>query len=193
MRTVEEQVVEGDPRQVPGPPGLELVLDRLADPAHRRLGQRRLGTEGLGQGRLHVADREPADEAGDDEGLQGVGPAHTHAEQPGGELLVGPPELRSVERDRAGGGLDRRRAVAVAAASVGSLTSDVAVPAQELGDLGLEGRLHQQADAQLGYLFEDLAEVAIGGEQLVDVGADALDGGYSVSTRVWVPFVACQA
>ena len=36
-----------------------------------------------------------------------------------------------------------------------------------------------QAHAEPGHLLKDLAEVTIGGEQVVDVGADALDGGYS--------------
>src|SRR3954466_7763138 len=36
MRTVQEEVLEGDGAQVPAFPGIELGLDRLADPAHRR-------------------------------------------------------------------------------------------------------------------------------------------------------------
>ena len=47
---------------------MELVLDRLADPAHRRLRDRRLGAERLGEAGLDVTDRQAADEAGDDEG-----------------------------------------------------------------------------------------------------------------------------
>ena len=64
---------------------------------------------------------------------------------------------------------------------------------QELGDLGLEGRLHEQANAQVGHLLQDLAELTVGGEQLVDVGADALDGGYSFRHGCGFPFFACQA
>jgi hypothetical protein len=90
-------------------------------------------------------------------------------------------------------GLDRRRAVAVAAAGAGPAASDVALPAQELGDLGLEGCLHQQADAQMGYLFEDLAEFTVGGEQAVDVGANALDGGYPFRRGCGFPSFACRA
>jgi hypothetical protein len=55
----------------------------------------------------------------------------------------------------------------------------VAIPAEKLGDLGLDGGLHEQAYAHAGHLLEDLAEVTFGGEQLIDVGADALYGGYS--------------
>jgi len=55
----------------------------------------------------------------------------------------------------------------------------VAFPAQELGDLGLDGGLHEEAHADAGYLLQHVAEITLGGEQVVDVGADALDGGYS--------------
>jgi len=43
-------------------------------------------------------------------------------------------------------------------------------------NLGLEGRLHEQANPQAGHVFEDVAEIPVGGEQMVDVGADALGG-----------------
>ena len=58
--------------------------------------------EGLGQGGLDVSHRQAPDEAGDDEGLQGVGAAHAHAQQPGGEGLVGAPQLGALDGDRAG-------------------------------------------------------------------------------------------
>jgi hypothetical protein len=58
----------------------------------------------------------------------------------------------------------------------GPLAAGVAVPAQELGDLGFEGRLHEQANPETGDLFQDVAEVLVRSEQLVDVGADALGG-----------------
>ena len=83
-----------------------------------------------------------------------------------------------------GGGLDRGRAVPVAAAGPDALAMGVALPAQELGDLGLDGGLHQQAHPEAGHLLEDLAELTLGGEQVVDVGADALDGDTRVDTGV---------
>ena len=83
--------------------------------------------------------------------------------------------------------------MAVAAALSGTLAADVAVPSQELGDLGLEGTLHQKADAQVGHFFQDLAELTLGVEQLVDVGADALDGGYSFRHGLRVSFPCSQA
>jgi len=78
---VEKEVLEGDVGQVPALPGVELVLDRLADPAHRRLRQGGLGPEGVGQGGLDVSYRQAAHEAGDDQRLQRVGPAHADAQE----------------------------------------------------------------------------------------------------------------
>jgi hypothetical protein len=114
-------------------------------------------------------------------------------EQPGGERLVGVPELRALEGDGARGGLDRDRGVAVPAAFSGTITAHVALPTQELGDLGFEGGLHQEADAQMGHFLEDLAELTVGGEQLVDIGADAFYGGYSFRHGCGFPFFAYRA
>ena len=76
-RAVQEQVVEPHAGQVAGPPGVELARgSRCADPAHRRLRQRRLGAEHLGQGGLDVAVRQAPHPAGDDQGLQRVGAGH---------------------------------------------------------------------------------------------------------------------
>lgn len=83
--------------------------------------------------------------------------------------------------------------MAVATALPGPVAADVALPTQELGDLGLERGLHQETNAQMGHLFENLAEITVGGEQLVDVGADALDGGYSVRHGCGFPFCAYRA
>ena len=52
-------------------------------------------------------------------------------------------------------------------------------------DLGFEGRLHEQA----GDVFKDVAQVTVGGEQLVNLCADALLG----RTRLWVSFRCSQA
>jgi hypothetical protein len=64
--------------------------------------------------------------------------------------------------------------VAVAIAGTVTLAAGVAVPAEELADLGLQRGLHHQPHTQPGDLLQDLAEVLLGGEQLVDLGADAL-------------------
>jgi len=66
--------------------------------------------------------------------------------------------------------------VAVAVAGSSTLAAGVAVTAEERGDFCFQGGLQQQAGAEPGDLFQQLAEVAVGGEQLVDLGADALGG-----------------
>ena len=179
VAAVEEQVLEGDVGQVALLPEVELVLDRLADPAHRRLRQRGLRAQGLGQGGLDVSHRQAPDEAGDDQGLQGVGAAHAHPQQPGGEGLVGAPQLRALDGDGPGRGLDGRRAVAVAATGTNAFAVGVALPAQELCDLGFDRGLDEEAHAEAPDLLQDVGQVTVGGEQVVDVGADALQGGYS--------------
>jgi hypothetical protein len=52
----------------------------------------------------------------------------------------------------------------------------VAAATEELGDLGLQGRLHQQLGAQAGDFFEDLRKLPILGKQGVDLGADTVGG-----------------
>jgi hypothetical protein len=47
----------------------------------------------------------------------------------------------------------------------------VAVAAQELGHLGRQRGLHDQSHAQARDLRQDLAEVLVGGEQRIDLGA----------------------
>jgi hypothetical protein len=65
-------------------------------------------------------------------------------------------------------------AVAVAGAVTLATSVALAVAAQELADLGLHSGLDDQPHAQPGDLFEDLAEVLLGSEQLIDLDADAL-------------------
>ena len=55
----------------------------------------------------------------------------------------------------------------------------VALTAQELGNLGLDGGLHEQAHAEAGHLLQYVAELPLGTEQVVYLGADTLDGRYS--------------
>jgi hypothetical protein len=84
--------------------------------------------------------------------------------------------------DRTGGGLHRGRAIPVARARprIRHLaTTLVAGPAEELLHLGLYRGLHDQTGAQPGDVFEDLAQLAAGAEQRVDLATDLLCRGYS--------------
>jgi hypothetical protein len=137
-RPVGEQVVQLDLGQVAGLPRVELGLDRLADPAHRRLGHRRVRAERVSQGCFHVADRQAPHEPGDDQRLQRMGASHPDAQQARGEHLGGATHLRALQGHLPGGRLDRYRAVAVTGTVTLPLTPCVAVPAEELGDLGLQ-------------------------------------------------------
>jgi hypothetical protein len=65
--------------------------------------------------------------------------------------------------------------VAVAIASAVTVAAHIAVAAEELGHLGFHGGLDDQPHAEASDLLQDLAEVLLGGEQLVDLGADAFD------------------
>lgn len=65
--------------------------------------------------------------------------------------------------------------MAVAVAGTGALTAGIAVTAEELGDLCLQRGLQQQTSTKPGNVLQDVAKVAVAGEQLVDLGADALD------------------
>jgi hypothetical protein len=110
-----------------------------------------------------------------------VGPGHPGAEQPRTERLVGAAQLGPLQLDRAHRRLYRhRRLVAVAAARpVGAAATLVPGPAQELLDLGLQGGREHQPHAEPGNLFKDRRKVTVGAEQLVDLGAQALDRRYS--------------
>jgi hypothetical protein len=67
--------------------------------------------------------------------------------------------------------------VAVAIPDAVTIATGIPVAAQELGQLGLHGGLHDQPHAQAGDLLQHLAEVLLGGEQLIDLDADTLDSG----------------
>lgn len=55
----------------------------------------------------------------------------------------------------------------------------VAFAVEELGDLRLQCRLHQQPRAQAGDFFEDLRQLPILRKQGVDLGADTVGGSSS--------------
>src|SRR5579859_2199782 len=54
VRPVDEQVVQLHLVEAAGTPRVELLPDRLTDPRDGRLGQRRLRTQRIGQGRLDI-------------------------------------------------------------------------------------------------------------------------------------------
>jgi hypothetical protein len=174
MAAVQEQVLQLDPLKVTGLPGVELVLDGLADAADRRLRQGRLRAQRLTQRGLHVTGRQTTHEPRDHQGFQRVGAADALAQQPGRERLGGTAQLGALQHHRPGGGLHRQLGVAVAIASAVAVAAGVTVAAQELADRGFQGGLHDQPHTQPGDLLQDLAEVLLGGEQLVDLGADPL-------------------
>jgi hypothetical protein len=123
-----EQVPECQLGEVAGLPGVELVPDRLAGPAEGRFRQGGLRAEGVGQAGLHAADRQAADEPGDHQRPHRVGPAHPDTEQPGGERFVSAAQLRAVDHHRPGGGLDRGRAVPIAATLAGPAPRGCSAP-----------------------------------------------------------------
>ena len=156
---VQEQVVQGDVIETAGRPPLILVLDLLADRGDGGLGDRGLITEGLGQGRLHVPDRQAADERGDHQALQRIGLGDMAAEQPGRERLAGAAQLRPGQRHRPGGGLDGHLPVPVPGPGPGIAAGRgplVTVPAEKLGHLSFQRGLHQQLGAEPGHLLQDL-------------------------------------
>ena len=181
-RRVQEQVIERDAVEAPLRPGLVLVLDLAADRRHGGLGDRGLIAQRPGQGGFHVADGQAADERGDHQRFQRVRPGHVGAEQPGRERLAGAAQLRPRQGDRPGGGLDRHLPVAVAGPGPGIRAGRgplVAVPAEELGDLGFQRGLHQHLDAEPGHLLQDLRQRTALGEQLIDVVTDTVSRRYS--------------
>ena len=174
---VQEQVVQHHAVQRPGPPRLELPADRLADPRDRRLRQGRLGAQGISEGVLHVPDRQATDEPGDHQRFQRIAPGHRRAEQPGRERLGRAPQLRPRHGHRPGGGLDRRRAIAITRASPGVLRGGralVAGPAQERLDLGFQRGLDDQPGAEAGDILDHLAQLTLPAEQGIDLGTDLL-------------------
>ena len=105
------------------------------------------------------------------------------AEQAGRERLGGAAQLRPGQGHRPGGRLDVHFPVPVAGPGPGVLAGRrplVAIAAGELGDLGLQGGLHQQLRAEPGDLLQDLRKRLVLGEQLIDVVADTVSRGYSM-------------
>lgn len=74
------------------------------------------------------------------------------------------------------------RVVAIAGAYPGSVTSGIPIPTQELGHLGFQRGLHQQAHAETADLLKDVRKIAIGRKQLINLVAHG-PRGILVSTR----------
>jgi hypothetical protein len=182
VRRIKEQVVQRDVVELAFPPPRELVLDLLAHPRHRRLRQRRLGAERVGEGGLDIPYRQAAYEPSDHQRLQRVRLCDPGAEQPRGERLGGAAQLGPLQGDRPRGGLHRGRAVAVAASRAGILgarCSLVAGTAEELGYLRLQRGLDDQPSTEASDLLEHVDQVTVTGEQRVDLVADPPGGRYS--------------
>ena len=103
------------------------------------------------------------------------------AQQPGREGLGRAPQLRALQGHLPGRGLDRDVRIPVARSLPLSPASGVTVPAQELGNLGLQRGLEHQTHRNPGHLLEVLKQGSPLGasDQLIDLGADALTGPYS--------------
>jgi hypothetical protein len=72
------------------------------------------------------------------------------------------------------GGVDRGRAVRFAAPVSNPLAVAGAFATRGLGDLSLDGGLHQQAHPAAGALIQHLTQLCFGAEQVVYLGADGL-------------------
>ena len=192
---VQEQVIQLQVVQATLPPGIELVLDRLTHPRHRRLAQRCFGAQRIRQRRLDITNTQAADEPGDDQRLQRVRLGHPGAKQPGGEAFGGAAQLGPLHRDRPCGGLDRGRAVAVATARACVLDAHAALvtgPAEELGHLRLQRGLDDQPGTEASDLLQHVDQVTVTAEQGVDLGTDPLAGRYSTGHGRGSSFADCQ-
>jgi len=179
---VQEQVVQGDLVQAAPGPCLVLVLDRLAHGGDGGLGDGGLVAQRVSQGGLHVPHRQAPDEGCDDQRFEGVGLGDVRAEQAGGERPGGAAQLGPGQRDRPSSGLHGHFPVAVAAPGPGIFGrrgAGVPVAAEELGDLGFQGGLHQQLGAEPGHLLQDLRQRPVRTKQLVNVVADTVSRRYS--------------
>jgi len=116
---------------------------------------------------------------GDDQRLQRLGAHHPLAQQGGRELLGGVAQLRPLQLDRPGHGLDRDAAVAIALTLTFALRAGVPVAAQPRSHLVLEDLLKNQPGRQPHHLLEDLGDVPARAEPLMNLGADSLCGRYS--------------
>src|SRR4029453_7726504 len=128
---------ELDVVQPPLVPGGELLLDCLADLADGRLRQRCLWSQRNRQRAFDIANRQAADEPGDDQRLQRVGAGYAPAKESGGERLARATQLGPCQGDGPGGGLDGQFGVAVAVAGPGGLAAGAGGPARGSGGVPL--------------------------------------------------------
>ncbi len=156
---VQEQVIELDVGQIPGAEGLELVAQASTDPAGGRLGQGRFGAERLGQQGFDVAVGQAPHPRRDHQRLERLGAHDALAQQARGEPLGRVAQLRALELDRPGGGLDRQLAVAVALPGPVTAGPGVPAPAEPARHLVLEDLLENEPGRQAHHLLEHLGDV----------------------------------
>jgi hypothetical protein len=161
-RPVQVQVVDADPGQVAALPGVELGAQPLADPADGRAADGGLLAEDLGQHRLHVAVRQAPHPAGDDQGLQRVGPADALPEQLLAQRRMGVAQLGALQLHRPQRGLQGAGLLPAVAVALGRVLAPALVAAaaellaDDLFDHALEGQPHRQP----GHLLDDAQQLA---------------------------------
>ena len=99
-RAVQVQVVDAGALKVAAPPGVELGAQALADPAGGGAADARILAEDLDQHRLDIAVGQAPHPAGDDQGLQRVGPGDPLAEQAVAQGGVGVAQLGALQLHR---------------------------------------------------------------------------------------------
>ncbi len=163
--------------QAPLAPGPVALARLLADPRDGRPGDDRLA-ERLGEQRLDVAHRQPAQEGEDDQRLERARPRHPLAEHGATEAeLGGAAQPRPLQLERPARRLDRPRLVAVA---VGDriLAALVAGTAEKQLRLRLQSLLQDQAGAQPRDRLDRSGVLLDAGERLLQLTPEPLARGY---------------
>jgi hypothetical protein len=182
-RPVQVQVVDAGAGKVAALPGVELGPQALADPADGGPADCCLLAEDLGQHGLDVAVGQAPYPAGDDQGLQRVGPGDALPEQLVAQGGVGVAQLRALQLYRPQRRLERAGLLPAVAVALGQVPGPalVAVAAKLLADDLLDHALERQPHRQAGHLLDDAQQLPAGLEQLMDLSADGLGGRYSDS------------
>jgi hypothetical protein len=139
--------------------------------------------EDLGQRGFHVAVRQAPHPAGDDQGLQRVGPGDALPEQAVTQRGMGVAQLGALQLHRPQRGLQGAGLLPAVAVALGPLSGPalVAVTPQLLADDLLDHTLEGQPHRQAGHLLHDAQQLPAGLEQLMDLSADGLGRRYSYS------------
>ena len=194
VRPIQEQVVQLHIVEAARAPGVELSLDLLTHPRHRRARHPGLLAQGFDQSGLDIAGGQPAHEPSDHQRFQRVGLSHPSTEQLRGEPLGRAAQLRPLHGHRPGGGLDRGRAVPIAHSRSGVLAGSaafVAFAAQKRRHLALDRGLQQQLGSQLGDPLQGYGQIGAASEHLVDLCVQPLARRYPLRHgRGLLPLVA---